>query len=210
MYLILLLFLSFGVQAFASDQGESLDDVGEFMDRKGVLLPFNVGHVHCDRFNKIWSEQCQDALAQNIYGANWREVKKVILAFQQAVIHRDYRYIKGMTVIPQEKVYVLVFLPDKNVKYSFDVPSENHSIKKLYYSNKLFFKRIPERIIERVKKVKYEDIRLEHYGPRGSAYLDRKCHISFYYDCVNAEDKRVCQILPKIDVLSLDLTKFWD
>lgn len=210
MHLILLLFLSFGAQAFASDQGEIVDDVGEFMDRKGVLLPFNVGHTRCDRVNDVWNEQCQDALAQNIYGANWRKIKKVILAFQQAVIHRDYRYISGVTVIPEDKLYVLVFLPKKNAKYSFESVSENHNIKILSSSKKIFFKRIPERIIERVKKVKYEDIYLEHYGPRGSAYLDRKCHISFYYDCVNVEDKRVCNILPKIDVLSLNLTKFME
>lgn len=162
--LYFLLFFNFPASAQEDFPG---DDYDKFVNDNGRLLPFNVGYIRCDRAAGIWGERCQDALAESIYGENWEEIKEVILAFQQAIIHRDYRYIKGKTVIPKNKLAVFIKIPKENAKYIFEGELEESYIWKEKKLNELYFKRVPEKVLNIIKNTKYEDIYLDHERERG-------------------------------------------
>jgi hypothetical protein len=176
-------------------------------DEKGVLMQFHIGGVFCDKYNNIWNDKCQDALLEDVYGHIWPEVKQIILDFQKAVAENDYRYLKGKTVIPEEKLAVnvrkaLYEEASGGLRFVDMVADESYIVreKKL---NKIFSNKMLDNLRKTIKNIKYEDMRVHHIWSDGIEFND-KCEIRFKLISENIGGKYIWHYIPKIDLISFD------
>ena len=179
----------------------------------GGIMPFHTGGTFCDKRNKIWSEKCQDALLEDVYGNVWPEVKQVILAFQKAVVENDYRYLIGKTVMPKEKLavfvqkYKYVKTPNHD-KYMIDA-TDRFYITTIQNLNKLFFNKFSNKLRATIKNIKYEDLIIDDEVGFGA-----HCSIMFKIIAPNSDlayEDHVFHYIPKISLVSLDFMYFqWD
>ena len=172
----------------------------------GWVLPFTIDGVLCDRDQKIWGEKCQDALIRNVYGSIWPEIKRVALDFQKAVTTGDYRYLKGKTVIPGEKLAAFIKVGHEEYDHYRSIIDE------LYINDEraledVFLKKVPEEVRKIVQNTKYEDMKLD-WWVGGSIYFgDDQCSMKFDLVCHDIGGDRVCDYIPKITLIWLDLEK---
>ena len=200
-YFILLIFTIF--LTLNSHAGEREWHMNLF-DSNGWVRPFHIGGVFCDQKNEIWSEKCQDAMLEDIYGRIWPEVKKVILAFQKAVVKNDYRYLKGKTVIPQEDLHVSIWI--RSDPMSYKLVTDHPYLVNEWQIDRAFLNRIPDALREKIKNSKYEDMRLDIWGE--SMKFDYDCGLHFKLNCdleITEHNHDRCEYIPKIDFLFLDL-----
>ena len=173
-------------------------------DNNGWVRPFHIGGMFCDQKKHIWSEKCQDAMLEDIYGNIWPEIKEIILAFQKAVIEKDYRYLKGKTIIPKEKLSVMIFVRYDTI--ARDLITEEYDLVRVEQIEKAFLNKIPDKLREKIKNLKYEDMKFDRWWE--AMMFDFKCGLRFKVICDYTKNPPACHYTLKIEGLRLDLQSY--
>lgn len=83
------------------------------------LKEFKVGKKYCLYGTKNWDEACQDAAFEYAFGENWREFKRVALAFIEAQKAQDIEKMKELWAIPSCVSVSNVIHEDGGIGYRF-------------------------------------------------------------------------------------------
>lgn len=140
-------------------------------------------------------------MLEDIYGNVWPEIKEIILAFQKAVIEKDYRYLKGKAIIPKEKLGVKIIVRYDAIARDFI--DEEYDLVRVAQIEKAFLNKIPDKLREKIKNLKYEDMRFDRWWR--TMMFDFDCGLRFKEIFDDTGDEVVCHYIPKIDWLLLDL-----
>ena len=217
-----LLFLSMFVvcacNTYANNDAYQRERHANLIDSNQYVRLFHIGGTLCDQRNNIWSEKCQDALLEDVYGPAWSEIKTVILAFQKAVTENDYRYLKGKTIIPKDTMHMVIF-----IKSDSDSPFFAHIMKHFYLTKEKqitisFFDRIPNELKGVIKNTKYENlifdiwtdsIKFEWRAREWKSRASCTVHFKLVCDFDNLGPyKNPCTYFPRIESFGLSLADY--
>ena len=181
--------------------------INDLYNEDWILQPFHIEGKLCNPNDFLWDDACEDFLFQSIFGPGWRDIKKAIMAFQQAIITKNPKHLKKYL-----KLRIAVrFVNDPEHIMRINHAHAHSSI----YVRKIFtleeFKRnvldkLPDYIVQRVGKTQYKDVRLEN----GSAFVmlaGDKRGVVFLIDHTDQELGNSFYYIPKIDLIELDFKK---
>ena len=217
-FLLIIILFSFTKPSWAyiekyyiTTEAEARSRYLNLFDNEGGVRRFYIGGTLCDKKNNIWNTKCQDALLEDTYGAAWPEVKKTLFAFQKAIVENDLKYLHNLTVAPEEKlqIYVYIYLIDN----SHAIRSISRPVTFINYVSlitntkklrKLLLSQIPDDLRQKVKNTKYEDINFT--WPKWACnpgFGDVSGYIKLDFQCVFSDEGRVCNYTNKISRIHL-------
>lgn len=179
--------------------------INNLYNEERILQPFHIEGKLCNPNESSWDDACEDFLFQSIFGPGWRDIKKAILAFQQAVVTKNPKYLERYLELPIATRFMndLEHIMRINHVYSSIYARKIFTLEEF---KKYVLDKLPDYIVERVRKVQYKDVRLEN----GSAFVmltGYKRDIVFLIDHTDQGVGNSFYYIPKIDLIELDFKK---
>ena len=166
-----------------------------------ILRPFHMGEKLCNPTDSSWDDTCEDFLFQNIFGEEWKDIKKLVLAFQRAVVTKDPKYLKKYLELPMPVAFR--HDPEHRERTHSMHARYNRKIYSLAEFKKYILDKLPDHLVQRIRDIEYKDVRFEN----GSAFVmltGNKKDVIFLIDHVRRIDSGDFHYIPKIDILKLD------
>ena len=135
-------------------------------DDSGTLHAFYIGDKLCDwREEDLWDKTCEDFIFEDIFGKEWRGIKKMLFVFQKAVAEKDSKYLEGYLTHPVE---VSFHYEDNGFGRKKDGKNYTIKVNNLSEFKSEVLDKIPEYLVEQIKNAKYKDI----YCPYGENWIN--------------------------------------
>ena len=190
------LLILLGLVFWASSSCARVQESSFLFNDKGALYAFYIGDKLCDRRESgLWDDVCQDFVFDDVFGKEWRQIKKMLFAFQKAVSERDPKYLQKYLTNPLKVSFFYEYERFESIADNKNYTVEVNNLSEL--KSKMLDK-LPDYLVEQIKGAKYRDI----YCPDGENWINPTGEpLGSQFRVVNSSRDHY---IPKIDRINID------
>lgn len=190
------LLILLGLVFWASSSCARVQESSFLFNDKRTLYAFYIGDKLCDRReNRLWDDACQDFVFEDVFGKEWRQIKKMLFAFQKAVAERDPKYLKKYLTKPLEVYFDYGFRNEEEQEAYKATVNDLSELKNI-------LDKLPKNLIQRIQSKAYKDVYAEGFS--GWINVGDDISASLILDVSSHKYNITSHYIPKIRTISFD------